>query len=70
MEEKKYPIVEAIERVTGRRVSHGQAIRWARKGRGGVVLRCWRRGPRRVTTLSAVRDVIRKACKTRENPNT
>ena len=52
------PLVEAIERVTSRRIHLSTCLRWTQKGRRGQRLRSWVLGARRMTTEQAVRDFI------------
>lgn len=60
-----FPIVEAIERVTGYRPSPPTAWRWKTKGidcgaSGRVKLPCVRIGHRQMTSLQAVTEFIRR----------
>lgn len=49
-----FPLVEAIELATGRRVNLSTAMRWCLKGTRGVVLQSWMLGGKRLTNLDAV----------------
>lgn len=55
---KMIPLVEAVEKVTGRSVHLSTAIRWAQRGCGGIKLASWVVGGRRLTTAKAVREFV------------
>jgi hypothetical protein len=58
MTDNLVPLVGAIYQVTGHKVHRVTAARWARCGVGGIRLRSWTLGGRRLTTLAAVREFI------------
>lgn len=51
-------IMEAIERVTSRRVSPATCHRWISTGLNGIVLESWMLGGRRFTTVEAVQRFV------------
>lgn len=58
---KKYlPVICAVETVTGLRHNPSSLWRWSTKGCGGVVLRTWLIGGRRMTTTEEVEEFIRR----------
>ncbi len=58
MEHQRYPLVEAIEIVTGQRIHIAVAVRWCTKGLRGCYLQSWHSNKGRVTTMQAVRDFL------------
>lgn len=56
--EKLYPLVDAVEMETGRRVAYTTCFKWFKVGAQGVRLETVVLGGRRLTTLSSVRKFI------------
>jgi hypothetical protein len=53
-----FPLVAAIQEVTGKRVSLPTAMRWITSGVRGTRLQSWLIGGRRLTTIPAVEQFI------------
>jgi hypothetical protein len=62
--EKKMPLVPAVEAETGRRVHLCTALRWAQRGSKGIILESVFLGGRRLTSVEAVRRFV-AACSER-----
>lgn len=64
MSRKKYlPVLQAIEETIGYRPDPTTGWRWSTKGRGGVKLKTWMVGGRRMTTIEAVESFIEERTK-------
>lgn len=59
--EKLYPIAEAVELETGRKVHYTTCFKWWKTGAQGVRLETVVLGGRRLTTLAAIRKFIEAA---------
>ena len=67
--EKKLPLVPAVEAETGRRVHLCTALRWAQQGSKGIILESVFLGGRRLTSVEAVRRFV-AACSERSGTKT
>jgi len=52
------PLVEAVQKATGRRPALTTVIRWATHPKRGVSLRIWCVGSRKLTTVEAVNEYV------------
>jgi len=52
------PLVMAIAAATGHRPHLSTALRWCQRGVGGVKLKSWKIGGRRMTTVEAVQEFV------------
>jgi hypothetical protein len=66
IEDRLFPIAEAVERVTGYRPSPATACRWHRRGVGGVKLKSVFLGARPRTSERFVREFLEATTADRE----
>lgn len=57
---KLMSVQQAVEMATGQRVNPSTCWRWAISGSGGVVLKTWLLGGRRVTTIEEVIEFLER----------